>query len=129
GKVDVGALITSQSPFIPPTQAQNNLRSVWARRFSEMVVRVYLNGVPREGRDGVEFYSPDEVVFMMWPVETLSDLKKTVLRNMRLSERTPIIRMAYRFLTVLADRSCHHRVFWLNTTSMSGRCSQAMGGF
>ncbi|MED6149406.1 hypothetical protein PIB30_062110 [Stylosanthes scabra] len=46
---------------------------------------------------------------MMWPVETLNDLQKKVMRNMRLSERTPILRMTYRFLVVLPDKSCRYR--------------------
>ncbi|MED6139937.1 hypothetical protein PIB30_088528, partial [Stylosanthes scabra] len=66
-----------------------------------------------EGPDGVEFHSPDPVLLMMWPVETLSDMQKTVLRNIRLLERTPVIQMAYRFLVVLPNRSCRYRVFWL----------------
>ncbi|MED6194514.1 hypothetical protein PIB30_029304 [Stylosanthes scabra] len=68
----------------------------------------------KEGPDGVEFHSLDQVVFMMWLAETLSDLKKTVQRNMRLPKRTPIIRMADRSLDVLPDRSCRYRVFWLS---------------
>ncbi|MED6160596.1 hypothetical protein PIB30_052909 [Stylosanthes scabra] len=84
-----------------------------SRRFSQIVVRVYPNGVPRERPDAVEFHSSDLVVFLMWLVETLSDLQKTVLRNMRLPEHTPMILMAYRFLAVLHDRSCPYRVSWL----------------
>ncbi|MED6206813.1 hypothetical protein PIB30_030259 [Stylosanthes scabra] len=60
-----------------------------SRRFSQIVVSVYQNGVPREGLDDVEFHSPNLVVCMMWPVETLNDLQKIVMRNMRLPERTP----------------------------------------
>ncbi|MED6217433.1 hypothetical protein PIB30_017680 [Stylosanthes scabra] len=37
-------------------------------RFSQIVVRVYPNGVPREGPDGVEFHSPDPFGFIMWPI-------------------------------------------------------------
>ncbi|MED6209290.1 hypothetical protein PIB30_053249 [Stylosanthes scabra] len=33
---------------------------------------------------------------------------------MRLPKQTPIIRMAYRFLAVLPNRSCRYRVFWLS---------------
>ncbi|MED6223814.1 hypothetical protein PIB30_077830 [Stylosanthes scabra] len=40
-----------------------------ACRSSEIVVTVYPNGGPREGLDGVEFHSPDQVVFMMWLIE------------------------------------------------------------
>ncbi|MED6172231.1 hypothetical protein PIB30_048084 [Stylosanthes scabra] len=85
-----------------------------AHRFSEIIDRVYPNGVLREGPDRVEFHSPDQVVFMMWPVETLSDQKKTVLRNMRLPKHTPILRMAYKFLAMLPYRSCCYIVFWLS---------------
>ncbi|MED6113697.1 hypothetical protein PIB30_073200 [Stylosanthes scabra] len=84
-----------------------------SRRFSQIVVWVYPNVVPREGPDSVEFHCPDPVVFMMWPVEALSDMKKTILKYIRLSERKPVIIMAYRFLAMLPDRSCHYRVFWL----------------
>ncbi|MED6181274.1 hypothetical protein PIB30_017846 [Stylosanthes scabra] len=77
------------------------------------------NGVLREGPDGMEFHSLDPVVFMMWPAETLSDMQKTFLRNMRLSERTPVIRMTYRFLAALPDKSCRYRI--LDTrTAMPG---------
>ncbi|MED6120524.1 hypothetical protein PIB30_021530 [Stylosanthes scabra] len=69
--------------------------------------------MPRKGLDGVEFHPPNHV-FIIWPVKTLSYLKKIVLRNMRLPERILIIRMAYRFLIVLPDRSCRYRVFWLS---------------
>ncbi|MED6179377.1 hypothetical protein PIB30_000493 [Stylosanthes scabra] len=84
-----------------------------SRCSSQIKIRVYPNGFLREGPDGVEFYAPDPVVFMMWPFEILIDLQKTVLRNMRLLERTTLIRMAYRFLAVLPDISCHYKVFWL----------------
>ncbi|MED6132592.1 hypothetical protein PIB30_020419 [Stylosanthes scabra] len=84
-----------------------------SRRSSQIVVRVYPNGFPREGPDGVEFHALDPVVFMIRSVETLIDLQKTVLRNMRLPERTLIIRMSYIFFVVLPDRSCCYRVFWL----------------
>ncbi|MED6183555.1 hypothetical protein PIB30_038868 [Stylosanthes scabra] len=47
-----------------------------SRRFSQIVVRVYSNGVSTEGPNGVEFHSPDPVIFMMWSIETLSDPKK-----------------------------------------------------
>ncbi|MED6181095.1 hypothetical protein PIB30_016433 [Stylosanthes scabra] len=47
-----------------------------SRHFSQIVIRVYPNGVPREGPDGVEFHFPDPVVFMMCPVETLIDLQE-----------------------------------------------------
>ncbi|MED6142850.1 hypothetical protein PIB30_001049 [Stylosanthes scabra] len=59
-----------------------------ARRYSEIVIRVYPNGTLKKGPDVVEFHSPDQVVFMMWLVETLSDLHKTFLKNIRLPERT-----------------------------------------
>ncbi|MED6169178.1 hypothetical protein PIB30_019111 [Stylosanthes scabra] len=85
-----------------------------ARRYSEIVVRVYPNGTSREGLDGVEFHYPNQVVFMMWLLKTLSDLQKTVLSNMRLPKQTPIIRMAYRFLVVMSDISCRYRMFWFN---------------
>ncbi|MED6147699.1 hypothetical protein PIB30_046232 [Stylosanthes scabra] len=84
-----------------------------SRSFSQIVVKVYLNGVRRESTDDVEFHSLDLVVFMMWPVETLSELQKTVQKNMRLSEHTPMIQMAYKFFAVLPERSCRYRVFWL----------------
>ncbi|MED6210417.1 hypothetical protein PIB30_063930 [Stylosanthes scabra] len=87
------------------------------RRFSQIVVRVYANKFPKEGPDGVEFHSPDPVVFMMWLVETLSDLQKKVLRNMRLPERTPILRITYRFLAMLPDRSCRYRILDTRTAT------------
>ncbi|MED6148343.1 hypothetical protein PIB30_052362 [Stylosanthes scabra] len=43
-----------------------------SRRTSQ--IRLYPNSFPREGPDGVEFHSPDPVVFMMWPMESLGDL-------------------------------------------------------
>ncbi|MED6167524.1 hypothetical protein PIB30_003496 [Stylosanthes scabra] len=78
------------------------------------MVRVYLHVVSRVGPNGVEFHAPGPVVLMMWPVETLSDLKKTVLRNMRLPKRTLIIRVTYRFFVLLPDISCRYKVFWLS---------------
>ncbi|MED6213816.1 hypothetical protein PIB30_097046 [Stylosanthes scabra] len=83
------------------------------RRTNQIVVRLYPNRFPRKGPDGVESHSLDPVVFMMWSMETLGDLQKTILSNIRLQERTPVIRMAYRFFAVLPDRSCRYKVFWL----------------
>ncbi|MED6199086.1 hypothetical protein PIB30_072618 [Stylosanthes scabra] len=113
GEAADGALITQHCSFLTTQKLQKPLK-IMSRRFSQIVVRVYPNGVPRKGPDSMEFHSPDLVVFMMWSVETLSDLKKTVLRNMRLPEHTSVIRMSYRFLAVPPDRSsCRYRVFWL----------------
>ncbi|MED6224033.1 hypothetical protein PIB30_079854 [Stylosanthes scabra] len=107
-----GIIASSPSYSARSVVEENSLRSM-SRCPSQIVVRVYPNGFPREGSDGVDFHAPYLVVFMMWLVETLSDLQRTVLRNMRLPECTPVIRMAYRFLAMLPDRSCHYKVFWL----------------
>ncbi|MED6124356.1 hypothetical protein PIB30_058215 [Stylosanthes scabra] len=86
-----------------------------SRRTSQ--IRLYPNSFPREGPDSVEFHSSDPIVFMMWLMETLGDLQKTVLRNMRLLDRTRVIRMTYRFPAVLLDRSCRYRILdtWTST--------------
>ncbi|MED6117069.1 hypothetical protein PIB30_106492 [Stylosanthes scabra] len=102
----VGAILVSTQYRLEPVLEHINLGR-------QIVVRLYPNGFPKEGPDVVEFHSPDPAVFMMWPVETLGDLQKTVLRNMRLLKRTPAIQMAYIFLALLPDRSCRYRVFWL----------------
>ncbi|MED6195198.1 hypothetical protein PIB30_035810 [Stylosanthes scabra] len=81
-------------------------------RLDKIFVTVYPNDTPREGSEMIDFHSSNQVVFLMWPVKTLENLKKPILMNMRLLELTPIIRIAYEFLAVLSDKSCRYRVFW-----------------
>ncbi|MED6127286.1 hypothetical protein PIB30_086674 [Stylosanthes scabra] len=80
------ALARPNSTYMKEKQLKHKtpipIRSMYmARHLSEIVVRVYSNGVPREGPDEVEFHSSDQVVCMMWHVETLSDLQETVLTS------------------------------------------------
>ncbi|MED6157214.1 hypothetical protein PIB30_021207 [Stylosanthes scabra] len=60
---------------------------------------------------------------MMWPVEILNNLQKTVLRNLRLSERIPEIRMAYKYLVALLNRSCRYRILNTHTATLGAGTS------
>ncbi|MED6143003.1 hypothetical protein PIB30_002826 [Stylosanthes scabra] len=87
-----------------------------------VVVTLYPNGDMGRDRDGIWFRSPTPVVFQMYPVVTLEELKSAILRNMGLGAvGTSFVRqVAYRLLNVFLPIHSNSRFSGLMAMSMYG---------
>ncbi|MED6158947.1 hypothetical protein PIB30_037756 [Stylosanthes scabra] len=68
-------------------------------------------------RDGIWFRSPTPVVFQMYPVGTLDELKSVILRNMGLGAvgTSLVRRVAYRLLNVFPPDPFKFKIFWVDS--------------
>ncbi|MED6135998.1 hypothetical protein PIB30_051866 [Stylosanthes scabra] len=68
-------------------------------------------------RDGIWFRSPTPVVFLMYPVGTLDELKSVILRNMGLGAvgTSLVRRVAYRLLNVFPPDPFKFKIFWVDS--------------
>ncbi|MED6161249.1 hypothetical protein PIB30_058926 [Stylosanthes scabra] len=68
-------------------------------------------------RDGIWFRSPTPVVFQMYPVVTLEELKSVILRNMGLGAvgTSLVRRVAYRLLNVFPPDPFKFKIFWVDS--------------
>ncbi|MED6168866.1 hypothetical protein PIB30_015700 [Stylosanthes scabra] len=82
-----------------------------------VVVTLYPNGEMGRDRDGIWFRSPTPVVFQMYPVVTLEELKSVILRNMGLGavETSLVRRVAYRLLNVFPPDPFKFKIFWVDS--------------
>ncbi|MED6171645.1 hypothetical protein PIB30_042600, partial [Stylosanthes scabra] len=69
------------------------------------------------GRDsgGIWFRSATPMVFQMQPVNTLEELKATILRNMGVAGRTMLVRrVAYQLLNIFPPNQFKFKIFWVD---------------
>ncbi|MED6203811.1 hypothetical protein PIB30_003102 [Stylosanthes scabra] len=68
-------------------------------------------------RDDIRFRSPPPVVFQMYPVVTLEELKSVILRNMRLGAvgTSLLRRVAYRLPNVFPPDPFKFKIFWVDS--------------
>ncbi|MED6108608.1 hypothetical protein PIB30_025736 [Stylosanthes scabra] len=82
-----------------------------------VVVTLYPNGEIGRDRDGIWFRSPTPVVFQIYPVVTLEELKSVILRNMGLGAvgTSLVRRVAYRLLNVFPPDPFKFKIFWVDS--------------
>ncbi|MED6167182.1 hypothetical protein PIB30_000434 [Stylosanthes scabra] len=82
-----------------------------------VVVTLYPNGEMRRDRDGIWFRSSTPVIFQMYPVVTLEELKSIILRNMGLGTvgTSLVRRVAYRLLNVFPPDQFKFKIFWVDS--------------
>ncbi|MED6110352.1 hypothetical protein PIB30_041998 [Stylosanthes scabra] len=68
-------------------------------------------------KDGIWFRSSTPVVFQMYPVVTLEELKSVILRNMRLGVvgTSLVRRVAYRLLNVFPPDPFKFKILWVDS--------------
>ncbi|MED6134437.1 hypothetical protein PIB30_037149 [Stylosanthes scabra] len=68
-------------------------------------------------KDGIWFRSPTLVVFQMYPVVTLEELKSVILCNMGLGAVGTLLvrRVAYRLLNVFPPDPFKFKIFWVDS--------------
>ncbi|MED6179734.1 hypothetical protein PIB30_003533 [Stylosanthes scabra] len=82
-----------------------------------VVVTLYPNGEMGRDKDDIWFRFPTPVVFQMYPVVTLEELKSVILRNMGLGAvGTSLVRwIAYRLLNVFPPNPFKFKIFWIDS--------------
>ncbi|MED6194871.1 hypothetical protein PIB30_032526, partial [Stylosanthes scabra] len=82
-----------------------------------VVVTLYPNGEMRRDKDGIWFRSPTLVVFQLYLVVTLEELKLVILRNMGLGAvgTSLVRRVAYRLLNVFPPDPFKFKIFWVDS--------------
>ncbi|MED6168681.1 hypothetical protein PIB30_013663 [Stylosanthes scabra] len=68
-------------------------------------------------RDDIWFRSSTPIVFQMYPVATLEELKSVILRNMGLGAvgTSLVRRVAYHLLNVLPPNQFKFKIFWIDS--------------
>ncbi|MED6123982.1 hypothetical protein PIB30_054669 [Stylosanthes scabra] len=82
-----------------------------------VVVTLYPNGEIGRDRNGIWFRSSNPIVFQMYSVVTLEELKSVILRNMGLGAvgTSLVRRVAYRLLNVFPPDSFKFKIFWVDS--------------
>ncbi|MED6176306.1 hypothetical protein PIB30_086871 [Stylosanthes scabra] len=65
--------------------------------------------------DGIWFRSVSPVMFQMQPVNTLEELKSTILRNMGAVGSMLVRRVAYRLLNLFPPNQFKFKIFWVDS--------------
>ncbi|MED6169467.1 hypothetical protein PIB30_021599 [Stylosanthes scabra] len=99
-------------PILSPTSKKQRMN---VNNF--VVVTLYPNGEMGHDRDGIRFRSPTPVVFQMYPVVTLEELKSVILHNMGLGAvgTSLVRRVAYRLLNVFPPNPFKFKIFWVDS--------------
>ncbi|MED6142820.1 hypothetical protein PIB30_001019 [Stylosanthes scabra] len=82
-----------------------------------VVVTLYPNGEIGRDRDNIWFRSSTPIVFQMYPVVTLEELKSVILRNMGLGavETSLVKRVAHHLLNVFLPDQFKFKIFWVDS--------------